>query len=65
MTRPDDIPPGGTSDKIPGKAEKAEAARQERLAREAAALRENLRRRKQQSRARADLPAPRAEDEKS
>ncbi|CAP55387.1 putative membrane protein [Gluconacetobacter diazotrophicus PA1 5] len=39
------------------KAEKAEAARQERLAREAAALRENLRRRKQQSRARADAPA--------
>lgn len=48
------------------KAEKAEIARQERLAREAAALRANLRRRKQQSRARADTagdetaPAPAA-----
>ncbi|GAA4483641.1 hypothetical protein [Gluconacetobacter asukensis] len=39
------------------KAEKAEIARQERLAREAAALRANLRRRKQQSRARADTAA--------
>jgi hypothetical protein len=43
-----------------GKVEKAEAARQERLAREAAALRENLRRRKQQSRARTDTPPPAA-----
>lgn len=46
------------------KVQKAEIARQERLAREAAALRANLRRRKQQSRARADstgdetTPAP-------
>jgi len=42
--------------------DRAEAERQARLAREAAALRENLRRRKQQSRAREDEagepPAP-------
>lgn len=42
------------------KVEKAEIARQERLAREAAALRANLRRRKQQSRARAETPSDQA-----
>ena len=36
----------------------AEAARIERQAREAEALRANLRRRKAQARARAELPAP-------
>jgi len=38
----------------PNLTDRAEAGRQKRLAREAAALRENLRRRKAQSRARQD-----------
>ena len=41
----------------PASGDRAEAERQARLAREAAALRENLRRRKQQMRAREDEPA--------
>jgi len=42
----------------PGKPRDASAAHQARLQREAAALRENLRRRKEQARARQDADAP-------
>jgi hypothetical protein len=47
----------------PGKPRDASAARQARLEREAAALRENLRRRKEQARARQDGDAPLATPE--
>ncbi len=43
---------------IPHLTERAQAQADERRAREAAALRENLRRRKSQARARTDEPAP-------
>jgi hypothetical protein len=43
----------------------AEAARAERLAREAAALRENLRRRKAQARALAEVAGPAAADDEN
>jgi hypothetical protein len=42
----------------PGKPRDASAARQARLEREAAALRENLRKRKEQARARQDADEP-------
>jgi hypothetical protein len=42
----------------PATTPRADAAREARLEREAAALRENLRRRKQQVRARAEPPKP-------
>lgn len=42
----------------PTRTDRAEAAQRERAEREAAALRENLRRRKAQSRARTEDPAP-------
>jgi len=59
MTDPTDPPPA------PHVTDHAEAERQKRLAREAAALRENLRRRKAQSRAREDKTpgSPETEDE--
>jgi len=59
MTDPTDPPPA------PNLTDRAEAERQKRLAREAAALRENLRRRKAQSRAREDKTpgSPGTEDE--
>ena len=41
---------------LPASGDRAQAEREARLAREAAALRENLRRRKQQMRAREDAP---------
>ena len=46
-----------TDKPLPGRKHAAEAARQARLAREAAALRANLHRRKAQARAQADQPA--------
>ncbi len=46
---------------LPGR---QDAERQARLAREAAALRENLRRRKQQARLRRDAPLPVADAER-
>ncbi len=49
-------PRSRTSRPLPASGDRPEAERQARLAREAVALRENLRRRKQQVRAREDGP---------
>ena len=57
MTKPPDTRPV-----LPGR---QDAGRQARLAREAAALRENLQRRKQQARLRKEVPLPVADTERA
>ncbi|MFT8718838.1 hypothetical protein [Acetobacter sp.] len=68
MTAPDTPSRSTTRDKDktdgPRLSPAAEAARQERLAAEAEALRANLRRRKAQARARAEMPSVSPEGEK-